>query len=42
MAGGLLGGFLGSHIAIKKGDNFAKYTLLVFMIVSGAWLVVTA
>jgi uncharacterized membrane protein YfcA len=42
MAGGLTGGYVGSHIAIKKGDNFAQYALLLFMIVSGIWLVVTA
>ncbi len=42
MAGGLLGGYVGSRIAIKNGDEFAKYALLVFMVVSGVWLVVTA
>jgi uncharacterized membrane protein YfcA len=42
MAGGLLGGYIGSHIALKNGENFAKYAILVFMIVSGFWLLLTA
>lgn len=42
MAGGLLGGYTGSHIALKKGDEFAKYALLVFMTISGVWLIASA
>jgi uncharacterized membrane protein YfcA len=42
MAGGLIGGYVGSHIALKKGDQFAHYILLVFMVVSGIWLILTA
>jgi uncharacterized membrane protein YfcA len=42
MAGGLVGGYLGTHYAIKKGDELAKYALLVFMIVSGIWLIASA
>lgn len=42
MAGGFLGGYAGSHIAIRKGDEFAKYALLVFMVISGIWLIATA
>ncbi len=42
IAGGFLGGYAGSHIALKKGEGFAKYTLLIFMVVSGVWLVATA
>lgn len=42
MAGGFLGGYAGSHIALRKGEGFAKYALLVFMIVSGIYLIATA
>lgn len=42
MAGGFLGGYAGSHIALKKGDDFAKYALMVFMVVSGVYLIITA
>lgn len=42
IAGGLCGGYLGSHVAIKKGENFARYALLVFMTFSGVWLVLSA
>ncbi len=42
MAGGLLGGYTGSHIAVKKGDEFAKKALLIFMAASGLWLLLTA
>lgn len=42
LVGGLLGGYVGSHIAIKKGDAFAKYALLVFMLISGVWLIASA
>lgn len=42
VAGGALGGYVGSHVAIKKGDSFAKYALLVFMLISGVYLIITA
>jgi len=42
IAGGLIGGFIGSHIAIRKGDEFIRLALLVFIAVSGTWLIVTA
>lgn len=42
MAGGLIGGYAGSHIALKKGDEFARYALLIFMVISGIWLLVSA
>jgi uncharacterized membrane protein YfcA len=42
MAGGLVGGYVGSRIAVKEGETFAQYTLLGFMLLSGSWLVLTA
>lgn len=42
MAGGLIGGYAGSRIAIKKGENFARYALMLFMSVSGVWLIVSS
>lgn len=42
MAGGFLGGYFGSKQAIKRGEDFARYTLLIFMFVSGIWLLLTA
>lgn len=37
-----LGGYIGSHIALKKGENFARYALVGIMIISGVGLLVTA
>lgn len=42
MAGGLIGGYIGSRIAIKQGENFARYALMLFMVVSAVWLIATA
>jgi uncharacterized membrane protein YfcA len=42
MAGGLLGGYVGSKQAIKRGEDFARYALLAFMVVSGIWLIISA
>jgi uncharacterized membrane protein YfcA len=42
IAGGLFGGYVGSQIAVKKGDEFVKYALLAFMALSGGWLLLTA
>jgi uncharacterized membrane protein YfcA len=42
LAGSFIGGYIGSKIAIDKGERFAKYALATFMVVSGAWLIATA
>ena len=42
MAGGLLGGYVGSMFALREGEKFARYALMVFMIVSGIYLIATA
>jgi uncharacterized protein len=42
MAGSFIGGYLGSRIAIQRGERFAKYALAAFMLVSGIWLLVSA
>jgi uncharacterized membrane protein YfcA len=42
IAGGLIGGYMGSHVAVKKGSEFARKALLALMIVSGIWLIATA
>lgn len=42
MAGGVLGGFIGSRFALHEGERFARYALVVFMVVSGIWLLATA
>jgi len=42
MGGGLLGGYIGSRFALHEGERFARYALMVFMLVSGIWLVATA
>lgn len=42
MAGGLLGGYIGSRTALKKGESFARYALILFMSVSGVWLLASA
>lgn len=42
MAGGIIGGYLGSRIALREGEAFARWALLAFMLVSGIWLVLTA
>ncbi len=42
MAGGATGGFIGSRFALHEGERFARYALMVFMLVSGIWLVVSA
>jgi uncharacterized protein len=40
--GGLLGGFIGSRFALREGEKFARYALMVFMVVSGIWLIASA
>ena len=40
--GSFIGGYIGSHIAIRKGEMFAKYALAAFMLVSGIILLLTA
>jgi uncharacterized membrane protein YfcA len=42
MAGGLSGGYIGSRIALREGEAFARWALIGFMLVSGVWLVATA
>ncbi len=42
MAGGLTGGFIGSRFALREGEDFARYALVVFMVVSGIWLIASA
>jgi uncharacterized membrane protein YfcA len=39
---GFSGGFIGSKLAIKSGEKFARYALIVFMLVSGIWLITSA
>ena len=41
-AGGLAGGYIGSKFALREGEKFARYALMIFMVVSGIWLVATA
>jgi len=42
MAGGLTGGFIGSRFALREGEAFVRYALVVFMVVSGIWLIASA
>lgn len=42
LAGSLIGGYIGSRIALKKGEQFAKYALAAFMFVSSIVLLATA
>jgi uncharacterized membrane protein YfcA len=42
MAGGISGGYIGSRFALHEGERFARYALVVFMVASGLWLVLTA
>jgi uncharacterized membrane protein YfcA len=37
-----VGGFIGSHIALRKGERFAKYLLAIFMLIAGVLLLVDA
>jgi uncharacterized membrane protein YfcA len=37
-----LGGFIGSNIAIKRGEKFAKFALAAFMLITGVLLLVDA
>lgn len=42
MIGSFIGGYLGSRLAIEKGERFAKFALATFMLVSGIWLLISA
>lgn len=42
LAGGITGGYIGSNFALHQGERFARYALIIFMLVSGIWLVTTA
>jgi len=41
-AAGLSGGFIGSKFMLHEGERFARYALMMFMIISGVWLIATA
>jgi uncharacterized membrane protein YfcA len=41
-AAGLTGGYVGSKFALKEGEKFARYALMVFMLVSGIYLIITS
>ena len=42
MAGGGTGGYIGSRFALHEGERFARYALMVFMLVSGVWLIASS
>jgi uncharacterized membrane protein YfcA len=42
MAGGLSGGYIGSKFALKEGEKFARYALMLFMLVSGVYLIASS
>jgi uncharacterized protein len=42
MAAGMSGGYIGSKFALHEGEKFARYALMVFMLVSGIWLIASA
>jgi uncharacterized protein len=42
VAAGLSGGYIGSKFALREGEKFARYALMVFMVVSGIWLIASA
>lgn len=42
MAAALSGGYVGSKFALNEGEKFARYALMVFMLVSGIWLIASA
>jgi uncharacterized membrane protein YfcA len=37
-----IGGYIGSKIALKRGESFAKIALAIFMFVAGTLLLVDA
>lgn len=37
-----MGGYIGSKIAIKRGEKFAKFVLALFMIIAGVLLLIDA
>jgi uncharacterized membrane protein YfcA len=37
--GALIGGYIGSKIALKQGNKFAKYALVIFMAIAGVALI---
>lgn len=41
LVGSTLGGHIGSHIAIRKGDRFVKYMLAIVMLTSGIGLLLS-
>lgn len=40
LAGCWIGGFIGTKIAIKKGEAFVKYALAIVMVISGIALLI--
>jgi uncharacterized membrane protein YfcA len=42
ISAGLIGSYIGSRMALKRGEKFAKYALALFMLVSGIILLLTA
>lgn len=38
----LLGGYIGGHLAVKKGDKFVVDVMLVLMLLSAAFLIIGA
>jgi uncharacterized membrane protein YfcA len=35
-----IGGYIGSNVALKRGEHFAKYVLAIFMLIAGIMLIV--
>jgi uncharacterized membrane protein YfcA len=42
MAAALSGGYIGSQFALKEGEQFARYALMIFMLIAGTWLIASA
>jgi uncharacterized membrane protein YfcA len=42
IAAAFLGGYIGSHIALERGEKFAKVALAIFMLIAGVILIVEA
>jgi uncharacterized membrane protein YfcA len=42
IAAAFLGGYIGSDIALERGEKFAKITLAIFMLIAGIILIIEA
>jgi uncharacterized membrane protein YfcA len=42
LLGGLSGGYIGSKFALKEGEKFARYALMIFMLISGVYLIASS